>query len=202
MQRTCSQYWWGWCYNIIKVAQLNFHPKAFLCHLLSMYGLFFFTVYVLTFKIIFLEAVYSLLKLCLLKLCFVLYFCCRVLLSLVHQSSSNLLSQFPLEPLVNHWGMFQQSTKHEKGNEPRRICPKTHHGKWKQNETTAEIRLEGWEGADRWRRREREAKVGKLWVCWPSLRCQNKINPAAPAPLAGSDCQSISCPITMSEQTN
>jgi len=32
--------------------------------------------------------------------------------------------------------------------------------------------------------------------------CQNKINPAAPAPLAASDCQSISCPINMSEQTN
>lgn len=34
-------------------------------------------------------------------------------------------------------------------------------------------------------------------------RCQNKINLAAlQAPLAGSACQSIKCPINMSEQTN
>ena len=98
--------------------------------------------------------------------------------------------------------MFQKSSKHERGNEPRRMCPKNSPWEMEASETKAEIRLEGWEEAEGETERKRgESRWAMGMLTFPP-RCQNKINPAAPAPLAGSDCRSISCPINMSEQTN
>lgn len=63
--------------------------------------------------------------------------------------------------------MFQKSSKHERGNEPRRMCPKTHRGRWKQTRQRQKLGRKD-DGEQRERQRGREEKAGELWACWPS----------------------------------
>lgn len=75
------------------------------------------------------------------------------------------------------------------------------------NKAKAGIRLKGWRGESKGKKARDWEKDGRKQVSYERAdllpRCQNKINLAAlQAPLAGSACQSIKCPINMSEQTN
>lgn len=97
--------------------------------------------------------------------------------------------------------MFRQSSKHEKGNESRRICPKAHHERWnritrqkkklawKDERERAEIKAEKKNGKGRWTVRMRAV------TC---LLTERRKKPQQPP--VGAGCQSISCPINMSEQ--
>ncbi len=88
------------------------------------------------------------------------YFCCWVSLSVLHQSSSNLFSQFPLQPPVNHWGNVSEelSTCERKWAETDE--PKNVPWEMEANETKAEIRLKEWDGAKKGDR-ERERGEGR-----------------------------------------
>lgn len=167
----------------------------------------FFSVYLKTFLLLavcrlwklFLEISPPLLPLAFLffgSSCFLSFH--RVFYFVLQLSSSSFPSQFPLQPSVNHLGNVFRRAQYMRGNEPRWMCPKRHCRKWEWRQKSDER-----EGESRkWDRRE----DGRMQVSYEHADlppcCQNKINPAAAAPLAGSDCQSISCPINMSKQTN
>lgn len=72
------------------------------------------------------------------------------------------------------------------------------------NKAKAGIRLKEWRGKSKGKKREKDGRKQVSYERADLLpRCQNKINLAAlQAPLAWSACQSIKCPINMSEQTN
>lgn len=93
---------------------------------------------------------------------FCIYICCWALPLLIYQSSSKLMLQFPLKLLVNYWGdVFDEDSKHEKGNESRRICPKALHGRGKQM-MTQRRKLGGKDGRERERAEiEAEKKNGR-----------------------------------------
>lgn len=131
-------------------------------------------------------------------------FLSKVLLSVRHCSSSHLLSQFSLQPSVNHWGnaseeLWTRGRKLAETDVPQKQC-----GRWKERRQEKEIRQKGREREKHNARQNgKQEKAGELWVGWPyPLCCQNKINPAAPTPPGPSGCQSINCPINMSVQTN
>lgn len=93
--------------------------------------------------------------------------------------------------------MFRQSSKHEKGNESRRICPKAHHERWnritrqrkklawKDERERAEIKAEKKSGKGRWTVRMRAVTCLLIERRKPppsSLRSAQDASPSA-APL-------------------